>query len=60
MIQRLFSGARSIGVDNIERAWVGHYGLSKYLGAGPEALDKFEKSAIANPVNHTIVQAAVN
>ena len=39
---------------------VEHYGLAEYLGAGPEALDKFEKGEIANPVGHALVRAAVD
>jgi len=41
-------------------AAVKHYGLAEYLGAGPEALDKFEKGEIANPVGHALVRAAVD
>jgi tetratricopeptide (TPR) repeat protein len=41
-------------------AGVDHYGLAEYLGAGPEALDKFEKGEIANPVGHALVRAAVD
>jgi tetratricopeptide (TPR) repeat protein len=41
-------------------AAVDHYGLAEYLGAGPEALDKFEKGKIANPVGHALVRAAVD
>jgi tetratricopeptide (TPR) repeat protein len=41
-------------------AAVDHYGLAEYLGAGPEALDKFEKGEIANPVGYALVRAAVD
>ena len=41
-------------------AAVEHYGLAEYLGAGPEALDKFEKGEIANLVGHALVRAAVD
>jgi tetratricopeptide (TPR) repeat protein len=41
-------------------AAVDHYGLAEYLGAGPEALDKFEKGEIANPVGQALVRAAVD
>ncbi len=41
-------------------AAVDHYGLAEYLGAGPEALDKFEKGEIANPIGHALVWAAVD
>jgi uncharacterized protein len=41
-------------------AAVEHYGLAEYLGAGPEALDKFEKGEIANPVGQALVRAAVD
>ena len=41
-------------------AAVEHYGLAEYLGAGPEALDKFEKGEVANPVGHALVRAAVD
>ncbi len=41
-------------------AAVDYYGLTEYLGAGPEALDKFEKGEIANPVGHALVRAAVD
>jgi tetratricopeptide (TPR) repeat protein len=41
-------------------AGVVHYGLAEYLGAGPEALDKFEKGEIANPVGYALVRAAVD
>lgn len=41
-------------------AGVEHYGLAEYLGAGPEALDKFEKGEITNPVGHALVRAAVD
>lgn len=39
---------------------VDHYGLAEYLGTGPEALDKFERGKIANPVGHALVLAAVD
>jgi tetratricopeptide (TPR) repeat protein len=39
---------------------VDHYGLAEYLGAGPEALDKFGEGEIANPVGHALVQAAID
>jgi tetratricopeptide (TPR) repeat protein len=39
---------------------VDHYGLAEYLGAGPEALDKFEKGETANPVGYALVRAAVD
>ena len=39
---------------------VNHYGLAEYLGAGPEALDKFEKGEIANPVGRALVRAAID
>jgi hypothetical protein len=41
-------------------AGVERYGLAEYLGAGPEALDKFEKGEITNPVGHALVRAAVD
>jgi tetratricopeptide (TPR) repeat protein len=41
-------------------AAVDHYGLAEYLGAGPEALDKFKKGEIADPVGHALVRAAVD
>jgi predicted negative regulator of RcsB-dependent stress response len=41
-------------------AGVNHYGLAEYLGAGPEALDKFEQGETANPVGHALVRAAVD
>jgi tetratricopeptide (TPR) repeat protein len=39
---------------------VDHYGLAEYLGAGPEALDKFEKGEIGNPLGHALVRAAID
>jgi len=41
-------------------AAVDHYGLAEYLGAGPEAVDKFDKGEIANPVGQALVRAAVD
>ncbi len=41
-------------------AAVNHYGLAEYLGAGPEALDKFEKGEITNPIGYALVRAAVD
>ena len=41
-------------------AAVEHYGLGEYLGAGPEALDKFEKGETTSPIGHALVQAAVD
>jgi len=39
---------------------VDHYGLAEYLGAGPDALDKFEKGETENPVGHALVRIAVD
>jgi len=41
-------------------AAVNHYGLAEYLGAGPEALDKFEKGEITSPVGFALVRAAID
>ena len=41
-------------------AAVDHYGLAEYLGAGPEALDKFEYGEDTNPVGQALVRAAVD
>ena len=41
-------------------AAVNHYGLTEYLGAGPEALDKFKHGEITSPVGHALVRAAVD
>src|SRR5439155_24679382 len=41
-------------------AAVDHYGLAEYLGAGPEALDKFEEGEIVNSVGQALVRAAVD
>ncbi len=39
---------------------VQHYGLAEYLGAGPEALDKFTKGETTQPIGHALVRAAVD
>ena len=39
---------------------VQHYGLAEYLGAGPEAIKKFTKGDITQPVGHALVRAAVD
>jgi len=41
-------------------AAVDHYGLAEYLGAGPEALDKFENGKTVSPVGYALVRAAVD
>ena len=41
-------------------AAVDHYGLAEYLGAGPEALDKFERGETTSPIGHALVQAAID
>ena len=41
-------------------AAVNHYGLAEYLGAGPEALDKFENGKTVSPVGYALVRAAVD
>jgi tetratricopeptide (TPR) repeat protein len=39
---------------------VDRYGLAEYLGAGPEALDKFEKGKTVCPVGYALVRAAID
>ena len=41
-------------------AAVQRYGLAEYLGAGPEALDKFMKGAITQPVGYALVRGAAD
>jgi tetratricopeptide (TPR) repeat protein len=49
----------SVDVPDVLAA-VDYYGLGEYLGAGPEALDKFEKGENAEPVGYALVRAAVD
>jgi hypothetical protein len=41
-------------------AGVEHYGLAEYLGAGPDAVAKFEHGEIVNPVGHALVRVAAD
>lgn len=41
-------------------AAVHHYGLAEYLGAGPEAFNKFRDGETINPVGYALVRAAVD
>jgi hypothetical protein len=41
-------------------AAVDRYGLTEYLGAGPEALNKFARGETANSVGYTLMRAAVD
>ena len=41
-------------------AAVQHYGLAEYLGAGPQAVEKFEHGKTTEPVGYALVRAAVD
>jgi tetratricopeptide (TPR) repeat protein len=51
---------RAMVTDPGVLAAMDHYGLAEYLGAGPDALDTFEKGEVTNPVGHALVRAAID
>ena len=51
---------RATVIDPGVLAAVQRYGLAEYLGAGPEAIDKFTKGETIQPVGQALVRAAVD
>jgi hypothetical protein len=39
---------------------IGRYGLAEYLGAGPQAVERYENGETENPVGHALVHAAID
>jgi hypothetical protein len=64
-LQRMLSGQehgrlRAQITDAAVLASVERYGLAEYLGAGPDAVAKFEHGETVAPVGHAVVRAAVD
>jgi hypothetical protein len=46
--------------DGAVREAIHHYGLAEYLGAGPEAVDRFDNGETECPVGAALVRAAID
>jgi hypothetical protein len=46
--------------DSVVLAGVTRYGLAEYLGAGPEAIDRFDDGETVCPVGHALVRGAID
>ena len=47
-------------IDEATLDAIDRYGLTEYLGGGPEAIDRFDDGEISHPVGYALVRAAVD
>jgi AAA ATPase domain len=64
-LARLLSAEESRTVDanvtdSVARAAIHRYGLAEYLGAGPDAVDRFDSGETECPVGAALVRAAID